>query len=131
MKNLTLSLLCLIFTNFAFGSIYKTLQVEEVAKLIDKKVAKVMILDANGAKIRKNFGVIPGAKLLDSASEYKVAEVLPADKTTKLVFYCGGKMCTASHAAAERAAQNGYSDVNVMADGIKGWLKAGKPVTKF
>jgi rhodanese-related sulfurtransferase len=32
----------------------------------------------------------------------------------------------ASHEAARRAAEAGYTDVSVMADGIKGWNDAGK-----
>jgi len=35
----------------------------------------------------------------------------------------------ASHAAARRAVQAGYSDVSVMADGITGWKAAGKAVS--
>ncbi|MGO9453154.1 MAG: rhodanese-like domain-containing protein [Candidatus Binataceae bacterium] len=34
----------------------------------------------------------------------------------------------ASHEAARRAVQAGYTDVSVMADGITGWRAAGKPV---
>jgi rhodanese-related sulfurtransferase len=34
----------------------------------------------------------------------------------------------ASHEAARRAVANGYTNVAVMADGIEGWHKAGKPV---
>jgi len=34
----------------------------------------------------------------------------------------------ASHEAARRAVQAGYTDVSVMADGITGWRGAGKPV---
>ncbi|HTY57046.1 MAG TPA: hypothetical protein VMB26_17695 [Candidatus Binataceae bacterium] len=34
----------------------------------------------------------------------------------------------ASHAAARRAVQAGYTDVSVMADGITGWKSAGKTV---
>ena len=36
-------------------------------------------------------------------------------------------MCRASDAAAERAANAGYTNVNVMRDGIKGWANAGEP----
>jgi rhodanese-related sulfurtransferase len=36
----------------------------------------------------------------------------------------------ASHAAARRAVEAGYSDVSVMSDGIMGWNEAGKPVAK-
>jgi rhodanese-related sulfurtransferase len=33
----------------------------------------------------------------------------------------------ASHEAARRAVKAGYTDVNVMADGIAGWKAAGQP----
>jgi len=36
----------------------------------------------------------------------------------------------ASHEAARRAVEAGYSDVSVMADGISGWVEAGKPTAK-
>jgi rhodanese-related sulfurtransferase len=36
----------------------------------------------------------------------------------------------ASHEAARRAVDAGYSDVSVMSDGIMGWNQAGKPVAK-
>ena len=35
----------------------------------------------------------------------------------------------ASHEAARRAVDAGYTNVEVMADGIKGWKEAGKEVT--
>jgi rhodanese-related sulfurtransferase len=35
----------------------------------------------------------------------------------------------ASHEAARRAVAAGYSNVEVMVDGIKGWKEAGKEVT--
>ncbi len=34
----------------------------------------------------------------------------------------------ASHEAARRATQAGYTDVSVMADGIFGWKDAGQPL---
>ncbi len=46
------------------------------------------VYDANGARIREKEGIIPGAKLLSSFSEYDLAKELPADKGTALVFYC-------------------------------------------
>jgi rhodanese-related sulfurtransferase len=36
----------------------------------------------------------------------------------------------ASHEAARRAVEAGYTDVSVMADGIKGWNEAGQPTAK-
>ena len=36
----------------------------------------------------------------------------------------------ASHEAARRAVEAGYTDVNVMADGLTGWVESGRPTTK-
>lgn len=114
---------------FAGEKAFKILQSGEVAAALDSKTPPV-VLDANGEKTRKKDGVVPGAKLLSSASKYDVAKELPADKKTPLVFYCANTMCTASHVAAERALKAGYTDVSIMEDGIQGWKKRGKPAAE-
>lgn len=50
---------------------------------------QVTFVDCNGAATRKKQGVILGAILVDDEETFP-ASVLPADKATKLVFYCGG-----------------------------------------
>ena len=86
-------------------------------------------VDANGEGTRKKLGVIPGAVLLSDSEMFAPSE-LPADKTRPLVFYCTNQHCGASHEAAEKARIAGYKNVKIMPDGIAGWVKAGKPVTK-
>jgi rhodanese-related sulfurtransferase len=93
------------------------------------KEKKAVPVDANGKDTRSSQGVIPGAVLLTSSSQYAVAE-LPAAKDTKLVFYCANQKCGASHAAAKRALENGYTDVAVLPEGIAGWKQAGQPTAK-
>jgi rhodanese-related sulfurtransferase len=105
----------------------KTLSIAEVATLRDKSAA--VIVDANGKDTRDKYGVIPGAVLLSSSSEYALSE-LPAKKDSSLVFYCGGVMCSAAPKAARRAVEAGYTDVHVFPEGISGWVEAGKPVDK-
>jgi rhodanese-related sulfurtransferase len=95
------------------------------AALKDKKVVAV---DANGAETREKYGVVPGALLLTDHRSYALTE-LPADKSSSLVFYCGGTQCRASDAAATRAAAAGYASVSVMRDGIRGWVDAGQATT--
>ena len=95
---------------------------QEVAALQKGKAA---IFDVNGAGVRTKFGVIPGATLLSSSSQYDLS-VLPKNKATKLVFYCANTRCTAAPTAAERAIGAGYTDVNVLHVGIAGWKEAGK-----
>jgi len=83
------------------------------------------VFDANSANTRTENGVIEGAVLLDNYREYDLA-LLPEAKDSKVVFYCGSTMCTASDKAADRALTAGYTNVSVMREGIKGWKKAGK-----
>jgi rhodanese-related sulfurtransferase len=93
------------------------------------KAKQVTPVDANGASTRASQGVIPGAVLLTSSSQYDVRE-LPSDKNSKLVFYCASQKCGASHQAAMRAMENGYTGVAVLPDGIAGWKQAGQPTAK-
>ncbi len=99
--------------------------VEEVKQLIADKSAKFAIVDANNDGARKDAGTIANAILLTSYNQYALSE-LPANKATTLVFYCYNSYCQASHAAAERAIGEGYTDVRVMKAGIAGWNKANK-----
>jgi rhodanese-related sulfurtransferase len=86
-------------------------------------------VDANGQGTRSKAGVIPGAVLLTSFNEYALSE-LPANKASKLVFYCANEKCDASHMAAQRAMESGYTDVAVLPAGIFGWKQAGQPTAK-
>ena len=104
----------------------KTATVAEVVKLQSDK--SVSIYDADTQEWRTKEGVIPGAKLLSDAMNYDPAKELPAAKDAKLIFYCAGGKCMASHHAAERAVGAGYTDVTVMPDGISGWKAAGNKV---
>lgn len=108
---------------------FKSISLTEVDALLAQK-GKVFIYDANVESTRQNVGIVPGAQLLDSSSNYDTKKFLPADKASKLVFYCANPMCTASHHAADRALDAGYTDVSVMKDGIYGWKKAGKALAK-
>jgi len=105
------------------GDSVKIVSVPDVARFVEDKSAA--IYDANGAETRQKYGVVPGAVLLSNHKEYPLSE-LPPEKSKPLVFYCGGTACRASDTAAERAAGAGYTNVNVMREGIKGWASAGQ-----
>ena len=53
----------------------------------DLTAHKVVAVDVNGDATRKKMGVVPGAVLLTDDENFAPTE-LPADKNTKLVFYC-------------------------------------------
>ncbi|MGV3625569.1 MAG: rhodanese-like domain-containing protein [Archangium sp.] len=94
-----------------------------------QKDKKATVIDANDMGTRKKYGVIPGAVLLTSSASFEAKE-LPADKASKLVFYCSNDLCTASNAAAKRAIENGYTDVAVLSTGVQGWQSAGQKLVK-
>ena len=92
------------------------------------KEKKATPIDANSPETRTKQGVIPGAVLLTSL-QYDIKE-LPANKDAKLDFYCANEKCGASHQAAQRAMENGWTNVAVLPVGIKGWKSAGQPTSK-
>lgn len=106
----------------------KKVSIAQVAMWTKEK--KATPIDANGQKTRETQGVIPGAVLLTSSSQYDVTKELPAQKDAKLVFYCANTKCSASEAAAKKAMQAGYTDVAVLPEGIAGWKQAGQPTSK-
>jgi rhodanese-related sulfurtransferase len=100
-----------------------TVTVDQVDRALGK--GEVQPVDANGEVTRKHEGVIPGAILLSDSDTFRLSE-LPADKSKPLVFYCGNEDCSSSHHAAKKAITAGYQHVEVMPEGIAGWIKAGK-----
>lgn len=105
---------------------FHVMHVDDLAQAL-KSDNPPSVYDANTKGVRRKDGVIPGARLLSNYKKYDVAKELPADKGKSLVFYCASTMCMASHGAAEKAIDNGYTNVSVMVDGIMGWRKAGQP----
>ena len=99
--------------------------VANVQEMLSAKPAKVVIVDANNEQARAEVGMVPGAIKLSSYNQYNLAE-LPTDKNTTMVFYCYNSYCQASHAAAARALQAGYTNVRVMKAGIVGWNAVNK-----
>jgi rhodanese-related sulfurtransferase len=106
----------------------KSVTVAEVLQL--QKSDKVQAVDANSTDFRTKNGVVPGAILLTSSSQYDAAKELPQAKDSKLVFYCAGEKCSSSHKAASRAIEAGYTNVMVMPEGMNGWKKAGQKTAK-
>ncbi|HSN83115.1 MAG TPA: rhodanese-like domain-containing protein [Polyangiales bacterium] len=103
------------------------ISVEDAAKALE---AGAVAVDANSESTREKNGTVPEAVILTSSYKYDLAQ-LPDDKSKDLIFYCSNTSCTASDAAAERASANGYQNVHIMREGIKGWKAAGKPTAPY
>ncbi len=100
--------------------------IEEFKKLVETKGAT--IIDVNGSE-DYNKGHIPGA-INFAQNETKLATVLPTSKTSLIVAYCGGPMCTAWEEAATKAKSMGYTNIKHFKGGIKVWKEKGYAVEK-
>jgi rhodanese-related sulfurtransferase len=83
----------------------------------------VMIIDARPYKPKYVKGHIPGAVSLPFSAFDEKKKLLPEDKDTLVIFYCGGFHCKLSHKSAKKAEALGYTNIKVFAAGYPGWLK--------
>jgi rhodanese-related sulfurtransferase len=122
-----LSLLCLALLSLkAFAGTYPDISLQDLKSDITAK--KVTLLDVNGP-VSYASGHIPGA--IDyTAHTADLAKVLPADKSSLIVAYCGNEHCGAYSRAAEAASKLGYSNVMHFKSGIAGWKAAGEATEK-
>jgi rhodanese-related sulfurtransferase len=89
----------------------------------------VMIIDSRPAARQYDPGHIPGAVNIPDTQFDKQVAKLPADKSTLLLFYCGGLDCMLSHTSAMKAEKAGYSNIKVYPAGMPEWKAKGGPVS--
>lgn len=85
----------------------------------------VVIIDARPKARKYDKGHIPTAISIPDREFDKHTAMLPKDKSTLLIFYCGGQKCKLSHKSAFKAEKLGYTNVKVFADGYPAWVKGG------
>lgn len=124
-KLLALAVTGLLALN-SFAGEWSDITIKDLKSAIETK--KVVLLDANGSESYQQ-GHIPGAIDFETA-EAKLAKVLPKDKNTLIVAYCGGPKCGAYQSAAKAARKLGYKNVKYLSAGISGWKDAGEKVAK-
>jgi len=85
----------------------------------------VAIIDSRPTARKYGVGHIPTAISIPDRKFGKMTNLLPADKSTLLIFYCGGLKCPLSHKSAYKAEKMGYTNVKVYAAGYPDWIKHG------
>ena len=88
----------------------------------------VFIIDVNGTTSYKK-GHIPGAVNYASVQS-ELEKILPENKDTLIVAYCGGPSCAAYKKAAKAVAALGYTNVQHYSGGISGWKSSGEAIEK-
>lgn len=89
----------------------------------------VLLIDSRPAARQYDPGHIPGAINIPDTAFEKATDKLPADKATRLIFYCGGLDCMLSHNSAHKAKALGYTAIEVYAEGMPDWKAKGGPVS--
>jgi rhodanese-related sulfurtransferase len=89
----------------------------------------VMIIDSRPAARQYDPGHIPGAINIPDTQFDKQVDKLPADKSTLLIFYCGGLECMLSHASAFKAEKLGYTNIKAYPAGMPDWVAKGGGVS--
>ena len=85
----------------------------------------VMVIDARPKARKYDKGHIPGAVGIPFSQFDKMTDMLPEDKKTMLIYYCGGLKCALSHKSAFKAEKLGYTNIKVYAEGMPDWKKKG------
>jgi len=93
-----------------------------IKKLIDEKAA-YMLIDSRPKRVVDKEGMIPTAVHISDSEFDKNIDKLPADKSTELIFYCGGLECPLSPNSAAKARKLGYTNIKTYALGHPDWLK--------
>jgi rhodanese-related sulfurtransferase len=89
----------------------------------------VLVIDSRPAARQFDPGHIPGAVNIPDSQFDKQLARLPADKSTLLIFYCGGLDCMLSHNSAIKAEKLGYTNIKVYAAGMPEWKAKGAQVS--
>lgn len=86
-----------------------------------------LLIDARPA-LKYHAGTIPGALNIAWPQFSALQGLLPADKNTQLIYFCGGHKCDLSHKSAKAAQQLGYTNLRVFAGGWPEWTAASKRI---
>jgi rhodanese-related sulfurtransferase len=126
MKKLLAFAGALAFAASVYATEFPTITIDDLKAVMSSQ--KIVLLDANGTESWQS-GHIPGA--LDfTAQKDNLASVLPKDKNTLIIAYCGNPACPAYRAAADAALKLGYKNIKHLSAGISGWKQAGEKMEK-
>lgn len=124
------ALFALLFSisSVAFAADAKFADISQADLAAAIKAKTVVVIDVNGSDSFK-AGHIPTAVDFDAKGK-EIATVLPADKATLVVAYCGNENCSAWKSAATAVAALGYTNVKHFTPGLAGWKKSGAELQK-
>ena len=100
---------------------------EDLKAIIDTAGKPFIVIDARNPEEYQEVH-IKGAINVPVNKFQDFKHLLPMDKSVKLIFYCNGVKCGKSKRAAKKAAEEGYTNINVFAAGMPVWEEKGYPI---
>lgn len=108
---------------------YKVINTKELALIHSSDVWDFVLIDSRNPEEYEEVH-IKGAILIPQKKFDEYSRNLPASKSVKLIFYCNGVKCGKSKKAAKQAAEKGYENIYVYAEGMPVWEEKGLPIYK-
>jgi len=134
MKAFNISVLAMVFVFIATGSAADSQGFKAYPKIVDfefvegqagvPRLEGVMIVDSRPAR-KFDKGHIPVAINISDSLFNSQVDRLPEDKSSLLIFYCGGLKCPLSHKSAFKADKLGYTNIRVYSAGYPDWTTNG------
>jgi len=134
MKTINISILAVVFALAATWSAADSQGFKTHPNIVDFEFVNdqvsvppregVMIVDSRPAR-KFDKGHIPVAINISDSLFDGQANLLPEDKSSLLLFYCGGVKCPLSHKSAFKAEILGYTNIRVYAAGYPDWTANG------
>ncbi len=91
-----------------------------VQRLLEDRERVALLVDSRPS-VRYLEGTIPGAVSIPYHDWNRRQGLLPADKGTEIIFFCGGVTCDLSHKSADRARELGYRNTRIYNEGLPVW----------
>lgn len=131
MNRLCAAVLLLICMGYAASllasdSNYQLVSTDELKKMLDANTEMVVVDARNPEEYQEVH--IRGAINIPEKQFSEHLDLLPADKSTQIIFYCNGVKCGKSKKAAQKAMEIGYGSIFVYAEGMPVWEEMGMPI---
>jgi rhodanese-related sulfurtransferase len=109
---------------FAATETYQVIEHTQLKILVDAEIRDFVLVDSRNPEEYKEAH-IPGAINIPEKEMEKLLGLLPADKSTRIIFYCNGVKCGKSKKAAAKSQELGYSNIWVYSEGMPVWEEMG------
>jgi rhodanese-related sulfurtransferase len=103
---------------------YQVIGHAELKAMVDADVRNFLVVDSRNPEEYQEAH-IPGAINIPEKEMDGFLGLLPADRSTQIIFYCNGVKCGKSKKAAAKSKKIGYSNVWIYSEGMPVWEEMG------